>query len=233
MLRFEREAREQGYAAVCGCDEAGAGPLAGPVFAAAVILPPRFELPGLNDSKKLTEKKREELFPLIKEQALAWAVASVDAEEIDRTDILSARMKAMQCAMDALSLQPDFALIDGNRDRGRTSRIVTPHRCIVGGDGLSASIAAASVLAKVSRDRLMVQMDALYPRYGFARHKGYGTKEHREMLALYGPCPIHRLTFLEGKEKKERKAQGRGRPRKGKSGEEPGQTSLEIPDSGT
>ena len=198
MWHYEREALEQGHALVCGCDEAGAGPLAGPVYAAAVILPLGVEIEGLDDSKKLTEKKREALFPVIQEKALAWAVARVEAAEIDETDILSARMKAMQVAMDQLSLRPDFALIDGNRDHGRSFALTTPHCCIVKGDSLSASIAAASILAKVSRDRFMVEQDRLYPAYGFARHKGYGTAQHREAIARLGPCPIHRRTFLKG-----------------------------------
>ena len=198
MWHYEREALEQGHALVCGCDEAGAGPLAGPVYAAAVILPLGVEIEGLDDSKKLTEKKREALFPVIQERTLAWAVARVEAAEIDETDILSARMKAMQLAMDQLSLRPDFALIDGNRDHGRSFALTTPHRCIVKGDSLSASIAAASILAKVSRDRFMVEQDRLYPAYGFARHKGYGTAQHREAIARLGPCPIHRRTFLKG-----------------------------------
>lgn len=197
LWRYEREALAEGYTAVCGCDEAGAGPLAGPVYAAAVILPVGADIPGLNDSKKLTEKKREELFPLIQEQATAWAVASVDAGEIDRTDILSARMKAMQLAMEALGVTANFALIDGNRDKGKTAAITYPHRCIVKGDSLSASVAAASVLAKVSRDRYMVQLAEQYPQYGFEQHKGYGTKLHYERLAQYGPCPVHRRTFLK------------------------------------
>ena len=198
LWHYEREALEQGHALVCGCDEAGAGPLAGPVYAAAIILPLGVEIEGLDDSKKLTEKKREALFPVIQEKALAWAVARVEAAEIDETDILSARMKAMQLAMDQLSLRPDFALIDGNRDHGRSFALTTPHRCIVKGDSLSASIAAASILAKVSRDRFMVEQDRLYPAYGFARHKGYGTAQHREAIARLGPCPIHRRTFLKG-----------------------------------
>lgn len=195
--QYEKEATDQGYAAVCGCDEAGAGPLAGPVYAAAVILPFGEDIPGLDDSKKLTEKKREALFPVIQERALAWSVAWVDAAEIDKTDILSARMKAMQLAIDALSQRPDFALIDGNRDRGRSAAIITPHRCLVKGDSLSASIAASSVLAKVSRDRYMVDMAAKYPEYRFDKHKGYGTKLHYELLAQHGPSPIHRKTFLK------------------------------------
>ena len=198
LWHYEREALEQGHALVCGCDEAGAGPLAGPVYAAAVILPLGVEIEGLDDSKKLTEKKREALFPVIQEKALAWAVARVEAAEIDETDILSARMKAMQVAMDQLSLRPDFALIDGNRDHGRSFALTTPHRCIVKGDSLSASIAAASILAKVSRDRFMVEQDRLYPGYDFARHKGYGTAQHRAAIARLGPCPIHRRTFLKG-----------------------------------
>ena len=197
-LIYEQQAHDAGYAVVCGVDEAGAGPLMGPVYAAAVILPEHFDLPGLNDSKQLTEKKREALFPMIQQQALAWSVASVSAREIDDTDILSARMKAMQLAIDGLSLRPALALIDGNRDHGRTAAVTTPHRCLVGGDGLSASIAAASILAKVSRDRYVVDvLDKKYPEYQFAKHKGYGTKLHREMFEKYGPCPEHRITFLK------------------------------------
>lgn len=195
--QFEKEAMAEGRALVCGCDEAGAGPLAGPVYAAAVILPLGLDIPGLDDSKKLTEKKREALFPVIQEQALAWSVAAVDAAEIDRTDILSARMKAMQLAIDGLSPKPDFALIDGNRDRGRTSAITAPHRCLVKGDSLSASIAAASILAKVSRDRYMTEAAAQYPAYRFDRHKGYGTRLHYQLLREHGPSPIHRRTFLK------------------------------------
>ena len=197
LWEFEREQWADGAETVCGVDEAGAGPLAGPVYAAAVILPREVEISGLNDSKKLTEKKREALFPIIKEIALDWSVASVDAAEIDATDILSARMKAMQMAIDALGKKPDFALIDGNRDKGKTAAIVTPHRCLVKGDSLSASIAAASVLAKVSRDRFMMEMAKQYPEYCFAKHKGYGTKLHYEMLRMHGPSPIHRRTFLK------------------------------------
>ena len=197
LWALERACREEGYSSVCGCDEAGAGPLAGPVYAAAVILPFGAELPGLNDSKKLTEKKREALFPVIQEQAVAWAVARVEAAEIDETDILSARMKAMQLAIDRLTPAPDFALLDGNRDHGRSAAVTTPHRIIVKGDSLSASIAAASILAKVSRDRYMKEIAAQYPQYEFDRHKGYGTKRHYELLRQYGPSPIHRRTFLK------------------------------------
>lgn len=195
--QYEKEAADAGFLAVCGCDEAGAGPLAGPVYAAAVILPFGVEIPGLNDSKKLTEKKREALFPVVKEIAPSWAVACVDAEEIDRTDILSARMKAMQMAIDALDQTAQFALIDGNRDHGKTAAITTPHRCIIKGDSLSASIAAASILAKVSRDHHMMELAEQYPEYQFAKHKGYGTKLHYELLREYGPSPIHRKTFLK------------------------------------
>ena len=169
----------------------------GPVYAAAVILPEKFELPGLNDSKKLTEKKREALFLRIQQQALTWSVASVSAGEIDETDILSARMKAMQLAIDGLAPRPDFALIDGNRDHGKFAAVTTPHRCIIKGDSLSASIAAASILAKVSRDHFMLEMAERYPEYRFDKHKGYGTKLHYELLRTYGPSPIHRRTFLK------------------------------------
>ena len=195
--QYEREALAEGHTVVCGCDEAGAGPLAGPVYAAAVVLPLGLDLPGLNDSKKLTEKKREALFPVIQERAEAWSVAFVDAAEIDATDILSARMKAMQLAIDGLPQAPDFALIDGNRDHGKSASITAPHRCIVKGDSLSASVAAASILAKVSRDHFMLEMAEQYPQYHFEKHKGYGTKLHYELLRTYGPSPIHRRTFLK------------------------------------
>ena len=197
LWQYEQQAQEKGHRLICGCDEAGAGPLAGPVYAAAVVLPFGVEIPGLNDSKKLTEKKREALFPVVKEAATAWAVAFVDAAEIDATDILSARMKAMQLAIDALEQKVDFALIDGNRDHGKTAAITTPHQCIVKGDSLSASIAAASILAKVSRDHHMLEMAQKYPQYQFEKHKGYGTKAHYEALRQFGPCPIHRRTFLK------------------------------------
>lgn len=195
---FEREQWEKGAEAVCGVDEAGAGPLAGPVYAAAVILPRGLDIPGLDDSKKLTEKKREALYDIIVAQAEAWAVARVEAEEIDEMDILNARMLAMQRAMDALQIRPDMALIDGNRDHGSRYDITTPHMLVVGGDGKSASIAAASILAKVSRDRFVTQvLDREYPQYQFAKHKGYGTKLHYEMLDAYGPSPVHRKSFLK------------------------------------
>ena len=197
LWQYEKEALAAGHTHICGCDEAGAGPLAGPVYAAAVILPLGVEIDGLNDSKKLTEKKREALFPVIQERAAAWAVAWVDAWEIDATDILSARMKAMQLAIDQLEPRADFALVDGNRDHGRSAAILTPHRCLVKGDSLSASIAAASILAKVSRDRWMVRAAEEYPEYQFQKHKGYGTKLHYELLRTYGPSPIHRRSFLK------------------------------------
>ena len=196
LWELERAAKERGFRLVCGCDEAGAGPLAGPVYAGAVILPEGLELPYLNDSKQVTPKRRDKLFDQIREQAAAWAVASVSPEEIDATDILSARMRAMQLAIDQLSPAPDYALVDGNRDKGQSFAIVTPHETVVKGDGRSASIAAASILAKVSRDRYMEEMAKKYPQYLFERHKGYGTKLHYEMLDRYGPSPIHRRSFL-------------------------------------
>ncbi len=198
LWAYEREQWENGLSALCGVDEAGAGPLAGPVYAAAVILPREVDLPGLNDSKKLTEKRREALFDLITAQAAAYSVARVEAAEIDEMDILNARMLAMTRAIDGLSVRPDLCLIDGNRDHGSRYAIQAPHITIVGGDGKSASIAAASILAKVSRDRYVsTELDGQYPQYQFAKHKGYGTKLHYEMLNQYGPCPQHRRTFLK------------------------------------
>lgn len=202
LWTLEEACWEQGFQAVCGVDEAGAGPLAGPVYAGAVILPRYIDLKWLNDSKQVTPKRREVLFDEIKERAEAWAVAWVDAEEIDRTDILSARMKAMQTAIDALAVKAGFALVDGNRDKGKTAAVTSPHRCVVKGDSLSASIAAASILAKVSRDRFMLEMAEKYPEYHFEQHKGYGTKLHYEMLDKYGPSPIHRRSFLKSWEGK-------------------------------
>lgn len=198
LWEHECAAWAQGYETVCGVDEAGAGPLMGPVYAAAVILPRGCVIDGLNDSKKLTPKKRDALYDVIIAEAEAWAVASVSAAEIDATDILSARMKAMQLAIDALAVRPDFALIDGNRDHGKSDAVTALHACIIGGDGCSASIAAASILAKVSRDRYVTDvLDPMYPQYGFAKHKGYGTRDHYAMLDQYGPCPEHRMTFLK------------------------------------
>ena len=190
---FEEKAWAQGYAAVCGVDEAGRGPVAGPVCAAAVILPGGIQIEGLNDSKKLSEKKREQLFGVITENALAWSVSLVDEKTIDEINILSARLLAMERAIRALDPAADFALIDGNRDKG----ISCPHRTVIKGDSLSANIAAASVLAKVSRDRYMEEMAKVYPEYEFERHKGYPTKRHYELLRQYGPCPIHRKSFLK------------------------------------
>ena len=202
-MELERDLWSKGYRYICGCDEAGAGPLAGPVYAAAVILPPPGPdgapeiLSGLDDSKKLTPKRRENLYDKITEIAVAWNVARVEAEEIDNTDILSASLKAMRLAMEGLKIPPDMALIDGNRDHGKSCEITAPHYLVVRGDSISASIAAASVLAKVSRDRFCEELDQLYPQYGFSRHKGYGTKYHYNMLDLYGPCPAHRKSFLK------------------------------------
>jgi len=203
LWRIEKEYFERGITRICGVDEAGAGPLMGPVYAAAVILPPYCEIEGLNDSKKLTAKKRDLLYDEITAKAVAWSVSSVSAAEIDATDILSARMKAMQLAIDGLSIAPELALIDGNRDKGKTAKITTPHECLIGGDGRSAGIAAASILAKVSRDRYVTDvLDREYPQYQFAQHKGYGTALHYEMLDKYGPCKEHRMSFLKNWEAK-------------------------------
>ncbi|MEA4994069.1 MAG: ribonuclease HII [Oscillibacter sp.] len=199
---IEEQCFAAGYETVCGADEAGAGPLAGPVYAAAVILPRGLIIDGLNDSKTLTEKKREALFEIIRAEAEDYCVAWVEAGEIDAIDILNARMKAMQLAIDGLKKRPDFALIDGNRDRGSLCAITALHETVVGGDGKSASIAAASILAKVSRDRFVTEvLDKEYPLYQFAKHKGYGTKLHYAMLDAYGPCPAHRRSFLKKWEK--------------------------------
>ena len=197
MWEFEQRAARAGHARVCGCDEAGAGPLAGRVYAAAVILPMGLELPNLNDSKKVTPRRRDSLFDQIRRAALAWAVAWAEPEEIDALDILNCRMLAMNRAVEALEPGSDYALIDGNRDHGSRYAITLAHETIVKGDGRSASIAAASILAKVSRDRYMEEMDQIYPQYEFARHKGYPTRRHYELLRRYGPCPIHRRSFLK------------------------------------
>ena len=197
-MTYEREAWSQGFRTVCGVDEAGAGPLMGPVYAAAVILPRECVIEGLNDSKKLTEKKREALFDIITAQAISYSIARVEAAEIDQMDILNARMLAMQRAINGLTVKLDLALIDGNRDHGSIHAVTTPHMTIVGGDGKSASIAAASILAKVSRDRYVSgELNDQYPQYQFANPKGYGTKLHYQMLDQYGPCPAHRVTFLK------------------------------------
>lgn len=189
---IEDAAYAEGYTAVCGCDEAGRGPLAGPVVAAAVILPRGCEIEGLNDSKKLTEKKREALFDVICDTALAYAIAEASAAEIDEINILNASMLAMRRAVEALKIPADFALIDGNTSRG----FAIPTQTVVGGDAKSPSIAAASILAKVTRDRMCADMDAEYPVYGFAGHKGYPTKAHMDAVREHGPSPIHRKTFL-------------------------------------
>ncbi len=193
----ERRLWDAGKTVICGADEAGAGPLAGPVYAAAVILPPELIIAGLNDSKKLTEKKRDMLFDEIIEKATSYAVISIDVQEIDEIDILNARMKAMDQAIKALAVTPDMALIDGNRDHGSRCAIEMPHELLVKGDGRSANIAAASILAKVSRDRYMNDLAKEYPVYGFEKHKGYGTKAHYAALDAYGPSPVHRKSFLK------------------------------------
>ena len=191
---FEKAAVNSGFSCICGVDEAGRGPLAGPVCAAAVILPEDAVIEGLDDSKKLTEKKREKLYDIIKETAVAYSVAYGTLEEIESVNILEATYLAMNRAIEGLNVKPDFALIDGNRvPRG----IKIPCETIVKGDSKSMSVAAASVLAKVTRDRLMLEYDKKYPEYNFKKHKGYGTKEHTELIKQYGPCEIHRLSFLK------------------------------------
>lgn len=190
---YENLYKEKGFSVVCGVDEAGRGPLAGPVFAAAVILPDGLEDIGLNDSKKLTEKKRDTLFDIIKEKATAWSVASASEREIDDLNILNATFLAMRRAVDGLSVRPNLALIDGNR----LPKTGIAEEAIVKGDAKSISIAAASVLAKVSRDRYMLALDKQYPEYLFAKHKGYPTALHYEMIKKYGISPVHRLSFLK------------------------------------
>lgn len=191
---FEKAAVNSGFSCICGVDEAGRGPLAGPVCAAAVILPEGAVIEGLDDSKKLTEKKRERLYDVIKKTAVAYSVAYGTLEEIETVNILEATYLAMNRAIEGLNVKPDFALIDGNRaPRG----IKIPCETIVKGDSKSMSVAAASVLAKVTRDRLMLEYDKKYPEYNFKKHKGYGTKEHTELIKQYGPCEIHRLSFLK------------------------------------
>ena len=193
LWEIENALYEEGYHLICGVDEAGRGPLAGPVCAAAVILPQKTEIPGLDDSKKLTEKKREQLFPLIQEKAISWNVAFASVEEIEERNILRATFLAMNRAISGLELQTDLALIDGNQNR----EIEMPSRCVIHGDARCASIAAASILAKVSRDHLMLELAEQFPQYSFERHKGYGTKVHYEALRKYGPSPVHRLSFLK------------------------------------
>ena len=193
MWQFEQKYLSMGFRNICGVDEAGRGPLAGPVCAAAVILPEDFDIPGLNDSKKLTDKRRRDLFDVIKEQAVAYGIAFANEKEIDEINILQATFLAMERAIGELAIKPEVALIDGNRERD----FGLPVETIVKGDSRSASIAAASILAKVTRDDFMLQMAQEYPRYGFEVHKGYGTKAHYAALQECGPCPIHRMTFLK------------------------------------
>ena len=193
LWEIEDEAYARGVTTVCGVDEAGRGPLAVPVCAAAVILPPHLEIPGLNDSKKLSDKRRRELFPVICEQALAYGIAFASQEEIDEINILQATFLAMERAITKLTLRPELALIDGNRAKD----FGLPVQTVVGGDGRSANIAAASILAKVTRDNWMLEAAKQYPQYGFEVHMGYGTRRHYEALQEYGPCPIHRTTFLK------------------------------------
>lgn len=190
---IENELYDAGYTAICGCDEAGRGPLCGPVVAAAVILPRDLIIEGLNDSKKLSEKKREKLFDIIIEKAVAYAIAEASPEEIDEYNILNASMLAMRRAVEALQVKADFALIDGNCSRG----FKIPTRTVVKGDSLSYSIAAASILAKVTRDRGCIELDRAYPMYGIAKHKGYPTKDHMDAVRQHGPSPIHRVSFLK------------------------------------
>ena len=193
MWAIENGHFEQGLELICGVDEAGRGPLAGPVCAAAVILPKGVEIPGLNDSKKLSDKRRRELFPVIKEMAVAYGIAMVDHAEIDRINILQATYEAMRQAISQLSVKPELALVDGNRSADFGVNVQT----VVHGDSLSASIAAASILAKVTRDDYMLELADQYPGYGFEIHKGYGTKAHYEALRQLGACPIHRMSFLK------------------------------------
>lgn len=192
-LEFEKQALMEGYSIVCGIDEAGRGPLAGPVVAAAVVLPQGHFIEGLNDSKKLTEKKRETLFDIICTEAVSYGIGFASEGEIDEINVLQAAFLAMRRSFEALSVRPDIALIDGNQKPGLT----VPERTVIKGDAKSASIAAASVLAKVSRDRYMKEVDAAYPQYRFAKHKGYGTKLHYEMIEKYGVSPVHRRSFLK------------------------------------
>ena len=193
LWTLENEIYAEGFSLICGVDEAGRGPLAGPVCAAAVILPRGLEIDGLNDSKKLTEKKREALYDPIREQAIAYGIAFATVEEIEELNILNATFLAMNRAIEKLSHAPELALIDGNRNTG----ILFPSRCVVKGAAKCADIAAASVLAKVTRDRYMLEMAGKFPEYHFEQHKGYGTKLHYDALREYGPSPIHRMSFLK------------------------------------
>lgn len=193
LWTIENEIYNSGINVICGVDEAGRGPLAGPVCAAAVILPRGIEIPGLNDSKKLSEKKRDELYDVIIDKALAYGIAFAEVEEIEEYNILNATFMAMNRAIEKLSVTPELALIDGNRN----SAIKMPSRCVVKGDSKCADIAAASILAKVTRDRYMYEMAEKYPQYQFDKHKGYGTKLHYEAIREFGPSPIHRMSFLK------------------------------------
>ena len=193
MWEIEDGFYAEGVKTICGVDEAGRGPLAGPVCAAAVILPEHLQIPGLTDSKKLTDKKRRELYPVIMEQAIAYGIGFATEQEIDEINILQATFLAMQRALDQLSVKPELALIDGNREKD----FGLPVKTVVKGDSLSANIAAASVLAKVTRDDLMVKLAQDYPQYGFEIHKGYGTKAHYAALTEHGACPVHRMSFLK------------------------------------
>lgn len=193
MWNIENEYFSKGVDIICGVDEAGRGPLAGPVCAAAVILPANLELPGLTDSKKLTDKRRRELFPMIKEKAIAYGIGFASEQEIDEINILQATFLAMERALAQLNVRPDLALIDGNREKD----FGIPVKTVVKGDSLSANIAAASILAKVSRDDIMMALAEEYPQYGFEIHKGYGTKAHYEALRAYGASPVHRSSFLK------------------------------------
>lgn len=193
MWEIEQQIFDQGVSLICGVDEAGRGPLAGPVCAAAVILPKYLEIPGLTDSKKLSDKRRRELFPEIQRHALAYGIGFASEGEIDEVNILQATFLAMERALSQLSVRPELALIDGNREKD----FGIPVKTVVKGDSLSANIAAASILAKVSRDDWMLEAAGKYPEYGFEVHKGYGTKAHYEALRQYGPCPIHRQSFLK------------------------------------
>lgn len=192
LWEIENGIYDEGFELICGVDEAGRGPLAGPVCAAAVILPRGLIIPGVDDSKKLTEKKREALYDVIRSEAITYGIAFADVDEIEKLNILKAAMLAMNRAIEKLAPQPQLALIDGNRNK----EIDVPSRCVIGGDGKCADIAAASILAKVTRDRYMLEMAAEYPEYGFDAHKGYGTKAHYAALREYGPSPIHRMSFL-------------------------------------
>lgn len=193
LFEYDKIVKNEGYNIICGVDEAGRGPLAGPVYACAIIMKEDYIIPEVNDSKKLSEKKREALYDLILENALDYSVAFVDEKEIDEINILNATMKAMEKAISGLKIKPDLALIDGNQNRG----ITLNNRTVIKGDSLSYNIAAASIIAKVSRDRFIAEMDKKYPEYGFKKHKGYGTKEHMDAIREFGPCEIHRRSFLK------------------------------------